>query len=47
MDETGKEEPLISRNLGRLLGGIVAIAMVTAIATTSFYYAYSGRPQYP
>lgn len=31
MGKTGKEEPWISRNLIKLLGGIVAVAVTAAI----------------
>ncbi len=37
MEETDKEKPWISRNLGKLLGFIVAFAV------TSIYFSHLGR----
>lgn len=42
MDEADKEEPWISRNLGRLLWGIVAIAVIAATVAASVYFAHLG-----
>lgn len=47
MDETDKEEPWISGNLGRLPWGIVAVAVIAAITAASVYFVSPGRPQYP
>jgi uncharacterized membrane protein len=42
MSETDKEEPWISRNLVRLLWGIVAVAVTAAIVAASIYFAHLG-----
>lgn len=42
MDETEKSEPWISRNLGKLLGAIVGVAVVAAITATFIYFSHLG-----